>query len=141
MNVVPNENNDMWYLWTDPGETFEFRLLQAGFSPSTSDVFADDLSSEISVSGYSRPTMANPVRDVLGIPDHLTTYACDPFTFGTLTAGQNYQWVVCVRVITNDADSPIMGYWDLGILATSGLSVTPELGTDNVIHYLHNLAT
>jgi len=131
-NMVPYNGLDEWAHWAD-GTTFKWMLLKSDFTPDFADHYVADISAhEITASGYARQTVDTPVRSVNGT-SRIIMYNCASISLGTVAAGQTYRWLACFKHVTNDADSPIVGYWDLGSIATAGVPVQPAVNLTGTV--------
>jgi hypothetical protein len=114
-------------------------LLKTGYVFSPLHQFVADLTpgtNELSVSGYSRKTLANKATS-LDNTNNRAVAVCDPLNFGDLAAGQTLLALVLYVNVTNDADSWLLDYIDTGGFpkATNGRNFTIQLPS-NAFHYI-----
>lgn len=107
--------------WTSG--TYRFLLLKgAGYTYSAAHDFVADLtpaSNETALSGYSRQTAGTKTR-VIDDTLHRITYDCADPNFGSIAAGDTISAMVLYRFVTNDADSILIGYYDVIDRPTDG---------------------
>lgn len=117
--------------------TFKFGLLKgSGYVPDKDHHFVAALtpgSNEVSVAGYTRQTATTPVRTVNTSTDRII-YSCDTIDFGTPAAGQTVTGLFLYRHVTNDADSILIAYYDIGTLPLTGASFMILVGTNGVLY-------
>lgn len=117
--------------------TYKFLLLKgSGYTFSKDHDFVADLtpgSNELSVAGYGRVTAASKTRTIDDSADRIK-YDCDNPDFGTLTAGQTVTAMVLFRFVTNDADSILIGYYDLSDFPTDGTDYVVTISGDGVMY-------
>lgn len=111
--------------------TFRFLLLKgSGYTPSKAHHFVSSLtpaSNEVTVSPYARQTAAGKARTV-DTTNHRIVYTCTNPDFGALAAGETVSAMVLYRFVTNDADSILVGYYDLTDFPTDGTDFLVQLG-------------
>lgn len=88
------------------------------------DVISGSL--EISVSGYSRQALTSEAATEDDTNDRAYFDADDP-TFAALASGQTIGGAVVYKLVTNDADSPVLFFLDL--------TDTPTNGTDFKVQF------
>jgi len=108
-------------------------LLKAGYVYDPDDDFVADLvpaSTELTVAGYARQVLTGlaVTEDDAGDRARAAAAAVD---FGALAAGETIDAAVVFELVTNDADSNLVAYYDLGSVATSGANVTVYFGGSN----------
>lgn len=133
-DLLYNRGLDVWSTFTS--DTVKALLLKTGYTPNKDHDYVDDLtpaSYEITVAGYSRPTLGSKTRTIDDTNDRITYDAADP-SFGTLTAGETVVAMVVYKFVTNDADSILLGYYDLADTATAGLAFTVELSASGLYY-------
>lgn len=117
--------------------TYRFLLLKgAGYTFNKDHDFVADLtpgSNEVTVAGYARPTAGTKTRTVDDTNDRITYDCADP-NFGTTVAGETVSAMVFYRFVTNDADSILIGYYDLADTATSGVPFIVTVGTAGLVY-------
>lgn len=119
----------------DAPNDFRVLLLKSSATYDATDEFVADViagSSEISVSGYARLTLTGEVVN-FSTPDAFFD-ANDPTT-AALTAGQTIGAAVLFKFVTNDADSPVIAWFDGGVfpVATSGGTLTIQWNTSGLL--------
>lgn len=117
--------------------TYKFLLLKgSGYTFNKDDDFVSTLtpaSNEVTVSGYARVTAASKTRTIDDTNDRITYDCADP-AFGTMVAGETVSTMILFRFVTNDADSILIGYYDLTDTATNGTAFTVVLGANGVLY-------
>lgn len=117
--------------------TYRFLLLKgAGYIPDRDHDFVSELtpgSNEVTVAGYSRQTAGTKVRAV-DYSSNRITYKCADPAFGVLAAGETVSGMVLYRFVTNDADSILIGYFDLVDTPTSGAAFPVVLNAVGVAY-------
>lgn len=129
-----NRGLDEFKTWTT--DTFRFLLLKTGYTFNKDHDFVADLtpaSFEITVAGYSRQTAGTKTRTIDDTNDRITYDCADP-AFGTLTAGETVVAMVLYRFVTNDADSILIGYYDIADSATNGAAFTVVMGANGAAY-------
>lgn len=130
-----NRGLDELATWTTG--TFKFLLLKgSGYTFNKDHDFVADLtpgSNEVTVAGYSRQTAGTKTRTIDDTNDRITYDCADP-SFGTLTAGETVSAMVLYREVTNDADSILVGYYDLVDTPTAGAPFPVTIGTNGVAY-------
>lgn len=132
--VIYNRGLDELAAWTS--NTFKFMLVNSGYTPNKDHDFVDDVtpgSNEISVSGYARETATTKTRTVDDTNDRIV-YDCDDIDFGTPAAGETVVGMILYREVTNDADSILVCYFDLGSIPLTGASFIVLTGTNGVMY-------
>lgn len=113
---------DEWAALTT--NTYKVLLLKgSGYTFAKAHDFVADLtpaSNEVTSAGYSRQTLGSKTRTLDDTLDRITYDAADP-NFGTITTGQTVSVMVLFRFVTNDADSILMGYYDLTDVDTAAV--------------------
>ena len=85
---------------------------------------------EISVAGYARQALANITATENDTDDRLE-YAADQVQFTALAAGQTIDAAIVFQQVTNDADSPVISYYQLVNTPTNGGNAIVQFdGTD-----------
>lgn len=74
---------------------------------------------EISVSGYARQVLAN-IAATENDTDNRVEYEADEVQFTALAAGQTIDSAIVFEFVTNDADSPVISYYNLVNTPTNG---------------------
>jgi hypothetical protein len=127
-DIAFNRGLDELATWTS--STYRFLLLKgAGYTPDKNHDFVADLTpgtNEVAGAGYARVTAAGKTRTIDDTNDRIT-YDCDDPAFGSITTGETVTGMVLYRFVTNDADSILVGYYDLADTATNGAAFTPTL--------------
>lgn len=118
--------------------TYRFLLLKgSGYTPNKDHDFVSDLvpaSNEVTVSGYSRQTLASPTETFDDTNDR-TVYDCADPSFGTLVAGETVSAMVLYRFVTNDADSILMAYYDLTDTPTAGTAFPVAINSSGLVYF------
>jgi len=118
--TVFNNGLDQLQDWTT--DTFGFLLVDNVYVVDPDDVYvAAAAADELSGVGYARYAVATPTRTVDNALDRIT-YDCEDPDFGTIAIGETADAMILYRLVTNDADSPMIAYYPLGGVATTGLS-------------------
>jgi hypothetical protein len=133
-DLLYNRGLDVWSTFTS--DTVRALLLKTGYTPNVDHDFVADLtvaSYEITVAGYSRQTLGTKTRTIDDTNNRITYDCADP-AFGTLTAGETVVAMVVYKFVTNDADSILLGYYDLVDTATAGLAFTVELSSSGLCY-------
>jgi hypothetical protein len=106
------------------GATILCALLDENFTPSKSAiVFADDLTNELTCTGYERKTLGTVVisqDDTL----HLGKLAAADIAWAALgpaTAGPTVQYAAFIKFVTVDADSPVIAILDVAKPTNGGV--------------------
>ena len=114
-------------------DTLKLILVTSSYTPDADHNFADDLTNELSGTGYTGG-FAGSGRKTIGSKafETDTTNNRVEFTWGGVTwtainAG-NPKYAILVKEITNDAATRLIAYLDLGTVVTNGgdLTVTPS---------------
>lgn len=106
---------------------FIWLLAQNAYTPDPDHDYISSVTNEVSVGSYARVVPASPTRVISDTTD-LIEYRCSNVDFGDLENTQSARWLILARVVTNDADSPLICALDLGDVVT--------LGNDFIV-YLH----
>lgn len=118
-------------------DTFEALLLNdAGYVPDKDHDYVADLTpgtNEISGAGYTRQTLGGKTRTIDDALNRIT-YDCSDLGFGSIAAGENVEAVVVYRLVTNDADSILIAYYPLGLIATTGLPFPVIISSAGLIY-------
>lgn len=102
--------------WT--ADTIQALLVDSGYSYDPDDNFVSDVSADEIVAGsYARQTLANKAVSEDDANDEATMDA-DPVDYGALT-GVTPAGIVLFKFVTNDADSPLIGFSDDGFGAVA----------------------
>lgn len=101
--------NDVAYSY-DPDHNFVADVLTGGVL-------------ELSVAGYARQVLANVAAAEDDTGD-LSSLAADAVAFGSLATGQTIDKAIVFVQVTNDADSYLIGHYDLADTPTFGGDVT-----------------
>lgn len=106
-------------------DTIRVMLMKSSFTPDLDvNIFVADISAdELSVSGYARQTLANKFS-TKDNANNRTDYGADNPVFTSLAAGQTVGWAVIFKLVTNDADSPVICVLDGTDVATNGGTIT-----------------
>ena len=114
-------------------DTIKVMLVTSSYTPNKDHDFADDLTGELSGTGYTGGFNGSG-RKTLGSKAFSTDTTNDrvEWTFGAVTwtainAGSP-KYAIILKEITNDAASRLIAYLDLGTVTTNGgdLVVTPD---------------
>lgn len=108
-------------------DTIKAMLVQSSYTPNKDHNFVSDVvASEISVSGYSRQTLASKTLTEDDTNDRVVYDAADP-AFGSLAAGQTIGGVVIFKDTGADGTSPLIFFNDTADTATNGNTVTFQI--------------
>lgn len=100
-------------------DTFRVMLLTSAYTPNVDhDFVADVVANETSGSGYSRQTLANKAI-VIDDTNDRADHNADTVTWAALTAA--FRYAVVYKFVTNDADSILHEYVDLGAQSLTAL--------------------
>lgn len=117
--------------------TYKMLLLKgSGYTFNKDHDFVADLtpaSNEVAGSGYSRQTLGSKTRTIDDTNDRITYDAADP-AFGSIVAGETVSAMVLFRFVTNDADSILIGFYDLTDTPTDGNPFSVVLGTAGLLY-------
>lgn len=104
-------------------DTIQVLLVDAGYTPSKNHVFVDDVSAdELSGTGYVRKTLAGKAVSIDTTNHRAIFDATDPVWTG-LDAG-TINGAVLFKFVSDDTDSPVIGFLDATDLVTNGSDVT-----------------
>lgn len=133
---IYNRGLDEMAAWTT--STYKALLLKSvGYSFDKDHDFVADLtpgSNEITASGYSRYTIVSPTRTINDTTDRIIYSTSVSPAFGTIVAGQTVGAMVLYRFVTNDADSILIGYYDLTDFATDGTPFGLIVGVNGLFY-------
>lgn len=102
--------------WTS--DTIQALLVDSGYAYDPDDNFVSDVSAdEIVEASYARQTLANKAVSEDDTADEATMDA-DPVDYGALT-GVTPAGIILFKFVTNDADSPLIGFSDAGFGAVA----------------------
>jgi hypothetical protein len=106
-------------------DTIRIMLLKSSFTPDLdADIFVADVSAdELGVAGYARITLANKFS-TKDNANNRTDYGADNPVWAALAAGETIGWAVVFKLVTNDADSPVICVLDGADVATNGGQIT-----------------
>lgn len=134
-DLIYNRGLDEMAAWAS--STYKFMLLKGSlYVPDVDHDFVSDLTpatNEVTVSPYARITAAGKARTISDSLNRIT-YTCNNPDFGMLAAGQTVSAMVLFRFVTNDADSILIGYFDLDDFATDGTDFPVVLGSLGVLY-------
>lgn len=108
--------------WSNGGDFRALLLQGSGYTPNRDDVFVDDLvpgSNEVTGAGYSREVLASLTRTPTPASDRIIYGAADP-NFGSIAAGETVTAMVIFLQVTNDADSLLVGWFQISPSVDSG---------------------
>lgn len=118
--------------------TYRVLLLKgSGYTANVDHDFVSDLtpaSNETALSGYSRQTLGTKTVTYDDTLNRMTYDAADP-AFGTIVAGDTISAMVLYRFVTNDADSLLMGYYDLADTGTNGTPFGVTLASTGLAYF------
>jgi len=108
-----------------PVDTIRVMLLKSSFTPDQdADIFVSDVvADEIGVAGYARITLANKFS-TKDNANNRTDYGADNPVWAALAAGETIGWAIVFKLVTNDADSPVIALLDGTDVPTNGGQVT-----------------
>lgn len=119
--------------WT--ADTIRVLLVDATYTFDPDDNFVADITGELTDGSYARQTLANKGVTEDDTNDRAVATA-DPADFGALT-NETPEAIVVFKLVTNDADSPLLSFHDdgFGVVANgSGYVVRWEgAGFDEVL--------
>lgn len=116
--------------------TYKFMLMKSGYTPNKDHDYVADVtpaSYEITVAGYSRQTAGTKTRTIDDSNDRIV-YDCADVDFGTPASGETVVGMILYREVTNDADSILICYYDLGSIPLTGSSFIVLTGTNGVMY-------
>lgn len=116
------------------GSDLRVLLVQSSYTFNADHLFVDNgdandpQSHEVSVSGYSRQTLANKVvtRDDA---NDFTYLDADDAVYTALVAGQTIGGAILFRHTGTDTTAPLIAFYDLVDTATNGGNVTVQWAT------------
>jgi hypothetical protein len=124
-NVIPDTTTQKFangtFDWDAGGQTYKVLLTTSSYTPSTAHDFANDVTNELSGTGYSRQTVANRTVTVDAI-NHRTDFGADNITWSAINTGTAPKYGVVIKD-NGGADSANEIVWiiDLGtVAATNG---------------------
>lgn len=134
-DVAYNRGLDEFAAWTT--STYKFLLLKgSGYTVNKDHDFVSDVtpgSNETALSGYGRQTAGSKTRTIDDSNDRITYDCADP-AFGSIAAGDTISGMVLFRFVTNDADSILVGYYDIADTATNGTAFTVTINANGVAY-------
>lgn len=101
--------------WT--ADTIMALLVDSTYVYDPDDNFVSDISGELTDASYSRQTLANKAVTEDDTND-LAVATADPVDYGALT-NETPEGIVLFKMVTNDADSPLISFSDAGFGATA----------------------
>jgi hypothetical protein len=106
-------------------DTIRVMLMTSAYTPDLdADIFvADIVADELSVGGYARVTLANKFS-TKDNGNNRTDYGADNPVWAALAAGETIGWAIVFKLVTNDADSPVIAVLDGTDVPTNGGQVT-----------------
>lgn len=117
-------------IWTSANIDFVLFTTAATLTPDVN--FMSEVSAnEVSVGGYARQNIANPSITEDDANDQVE-FDCDDVTFSSLVAGETVGYVGWMRQVTNDTDSPLLGYIAVTNTPTNGGNITIQWNADGV---------
>lgn len=114
-------------------DTLKLILVTSSYTPDADHDFADDLTNELSGTGYvggfagaGRKTIASKAFST-DTANNRVEFTWGATTWSAISAG-NPKYAILVKEITNDAASRLIAYLDLGTVVTNGsdLTITPD---------------
>lgn len=119
-----------WLLLAGTGYTFDRdHAVVADLTPGTN---------ELSVAGYTRETLTGGTRTVNDTLERIE-YTADNPDFGSLTTGQTITACVLYLHVTNDADSPLVAYYEVTPLDAAVIDPYVVYFTAGLLAYLDEL--
>lgn len=112
-------------------------LMKTGFVLDVdADEFVADISAdELTVAGYARKTLGGEVGNQDNTNDRGVLTATSPLDFGSPATGETIKSVVLYVHVTNDADSWIVGEWDLAAdVPTNGAAFSTTIHADGLAY-------
>jgi hypothetical protein len=107
--------------WDDVGQTFRVLLTTSSYTPNVDHDFVSDVTNEIAGGGYVRKDVAGRAV-VLDDANDRADHDADNLTWTALTNA--FRYAVLYRFVTNDADSVLLYYWDLGAQSVTASDFT-----------------
>ncbi len=97
--------------WDDGTQTFRVLLTTTSYAPNADHDFVADVTNEVTGGGYVRKDVTGRAVVIDDANDRVDHDAGN-VTWTALTAA--FRYAVVYRFVTNDADSPLIAYFDLG---------------------------
>jgi hypothetical protein len=97
------------------------------FDATTQLYLADAITdgfTEMTAGGYARQTLASKTATADFNPNLRTVLDAATINFGAIAGTQNYDTFILIKFVTNNADSPLLGAWDLGAQTTNGGTIS-----------------
>lgn len=117
--------------WTS--DTIQALLVDNTYVYDADHNFVSDITGELTDGSYSRQTLGSKAVSEDDTNDEATLEAA-PVDFGALT-NETPAGIVLFKMVTNDADSPLISFSDAGFGATAnggGYVVNGEGGSDDI---------
>lgn len=121
--------------WT--AQTYRFMLLDSTAAPDPSaDTYVADVSAdELADGSYARQAAAGKARAAVlpasALDVGYVRFDCTNPSWVTLAGGEQVGWVVLFRLVTTDADSPLVLAWRVA-WTTDGTTWTPQVAATGV---------
>jgi hypothetical protein len=126
---------DYWFRWADISPNFRWLALTPDYEPDPGHAEVSQVAFyELSGGGYSRQPCNGRVRFV-DTTRHRIIYTCDDPNFGVLDPGATIGYLVVAEITASDANSPLMGLYDIENYETDGSEFFPAVGS-NGINYI-----
>jgi len=119
--------------------TYKVMLLKGtGYTVNRDHDWVSDLvpaSNEVTVATYARQTLGGKSRTIDDTLDRIT-YDCTDPSFGApnLAAGETVTALVLFRFVTVDGDSPLICYYPISSVATSGIPFPITFDSTGVLY-------
>jgi hypothetical protein len=110
-------------------------LKGTGYTPDEDHDFVSAVvpaSNEVTVTSYTRLTLDNGARTVNDTLGRIE-YTADNPNWGTLGDGEQVTGLVLYEHVTDDTDSPLIGYWPLTAVGSDDVTPFVVFFTDHVI--------
>lgn len=126
--------------WGDSftGGTVKALLLKGdGYVPNVDHDFVADVNpgaNELTGAGYARETLTGKAETLVDASDRVM-YDADNPDFGAIAAGETVTGMVVYLEVTNDADSILLGYYELTPTPTNGTSFLVTLSADGLAYF------
>lgn len=108
--------------WDDGAQTFRVLLVTSSYTPNVDHDFVSDVvANEATGTGYVRKDVTGrsvTIDDTNDRADH----DANNITWTALTSA--FRYAIVYRLVTNDADSPVLCYFDLGAQSVTAQDFT-----------------
>lgn len=129
--TVFHANADEMNTWET--DDFGFLLLDDTYAVDRDDVFVADLvAAEIGFTNYARAVVTSPTKTVDNTLNRMVYDCADP-NFGDIIIGETVEAMVLYKSVTDDADSLLIAYYELGGIATTGLDFIVTVSPSGIL--------